>query len=117
MLAIVALLFRNWLFVFWKGFNCSKELQSKFLELELQPYEQESEGFNPAISRRNRVLSIINRRRNYLNKTKETHFVKWLKKLFSKECIFEILLLVIHPFPYYEKEYTFKIINMLGAKD
>lgn len=38
MLAVVALLFRNWLFVFWKGFNDSKELQSKFLELELEPY-------------------------------------------------------------------------------
>jgi hypothetical protein len=37
--------------------------------------------------------------------------------VFSKECIFEILLLIIHPFPYLEEEYTFKILNMLGSKD
>lgn len=38
-------------------------------------------------------------------------------KLFTSECIFEILILVIHPFPNLEEEYTFKIINMLGSKD
>ena len=61
MLAVVALLFRNWLFVFWKGFNDSKELQSKFLELELQPYEEDvgSNEINLELRRRNRVLSII----------------------------------------------------------
>eukprot|EP00347_Sterkiella_histriomuscorum_P010536 403375907 len=116
MLAIVALLFRNWLYVFWRDFNSSKELQSKFLELELQPYEQDGVN-NVEVRRRNRVLSIIRRRKKYLNQTKETHFVKWIKKLFSKECIFEILILIIHPFPYLEEEYTFKILNMLGTKD
>lgn len=80
------------------------------------PYE-EGNFENIEFRRRNRVLSMIRRRRNYLNKTKTTHFAKWLKKVFSRECIFEILLLVIHPFPYVEQEYTFKILNMLGSKD
>lgn len=110
MLAVVALLFRNWLFVFWKGFNDSKELQSKFLELELEPLEEDegsSNKINLELSRRNKVRAIVQRRKKFLDRTKETHFGKWLKKVFSKECIFEIILLIIHPFPYFEKEYTF----------
>ena len=48
---------------------------------------------------------------------KDSHFNKWLKNIFSTSFLFEVVLLVIHPLPYYEKEYTFQILNMLGAKD
>jgi hypothetical protein len=115
-LAVVALFFRNWLFVFWKDFNNSKELQSKLLELELNP-QQGDEPVDPDTMRRNRVLSIIRRRKKFIENNKTSHFSKWLTLIFSTECLFEICLLVIHPFPYLEEEYTFKILNMLGAKD
>lgn len=119
MLAVVSLLFRNWLYVFWKDFNNSKELQSKFLELELEAFETNENNALDHLDghKRNRAMSINKRRKNYLHKTRETHFKKWLKKLCTYECIFEIIVLCIHPFPYLEEEYTFKIINMLGSKD
>lgn len=85
------------------------------LELELLP-ENDSDR-NPEIMRRNRVLSIIRRRKKFIETNKTSHVTKWLKLIFSTECIFEICLLIIHPFPYVEEEYTFKILNMLGAKD
>ena len=67
--------------------------------------------------RRNRVLSIIRRRTKFIEKNKISHFSKWLSLIFSTECLFEVCLLVIHPFPNLEQEYTFKILNMLGTKD
>jgi hypothetical protein len=47
----------------------------------------------------------------------ESNFNKWIKLLFSKKFMFEVMLLAIHPIPYVEKEYPTKILNMLGSKD
>jgi hypothetical protein len=57
------------------------------------------------------------RRKKYIETNKETNFKKWLKILCSPGFIMEFLILVIHPLPYIEYEYTFKILNMLGSKD
>lgn len=48
---------------------------------------------------------------------RDSHFYKWLQTCCTLEFLFEVLILVIHPLPYIDKEYTFNIINMLGSKD
>lgn len=48
---------------------------------------------------------------------KDSYIAKWLKNCLSTEFLFEVLLLIIHPIPQYDKEYTFYILNMLGSKD
>jgi hypothetical protein len=39
-----------------------------------------------------------------------------VRKIFTLECIFEVVILCVHPFPYIEEEYKFKIVNMFGDK-
>jgi hypothetical protein len=68
-------------------------------------------------TRRRRQISLVNRRKNFVEAHKESNFSKWMKKLCTFEFLFEVLILVIHPLPYIEEEYTFKILNMLGSKD
>lgn len=48
---------------------------------------------------------------------KDSPFYKWMVKIFSTEFLVEVLILCIHPLPYYEKEYTVYVINMLTTKD
>lgn len=53
----------------------------------------------------------------HLKFKKDSYAAKWFKNLISTEFLFEVLLLVIHPLPNFDKEYTFYILNMLGSKN
>ena len=116
MLAVIALLIRNWLYIFWKDFHSSKELQAKFMELEIREASDHTagEGFDPR--QRLRQLSLIQRRQKFIESHKVSNFSKWLKKLCTVEFFCEVVILVIHPLPYVEEVYTFKILDMLGSK-
>ena len=117
-LAVISLMIRNWLFIFWKDFNSSKELQAKLMELEIKTFEDNREGFEALEStRRRRQISLVQRRKNFVESHKETNFRKWMKKLCTFEFLFEVAILVVHPLPYVEEIYSFKILNMLGSKD
>ncbi|CDW74107.1 small-conductance calcium-activated potassium channel protein [Stylonychia lemnae] len=127
-LAVVSLLFRNWLYVHWKDFNNSRELQIKFIELEIDQHEQQQSAeqenhdaghqFDQNMKKsRSRVSSLVEKRKKYLVTNKRSNFSKFIRKVFSLECIFEIIILCVHPFPYLEEEYTFQIINMFNEKD
>jgi hypothetical protein len=63
-LAVVSLLIRNWLFIFWKDFDNAKELQIRFLEGDLEPM-QEAQAFADDDTRR-RQKSLIKKRSNYI---------------------------------------------------
>ena len=83
-LAVVSLLFRNWLFIFWKDFTNSKELYEKLLQLDLGKHEEEEDEDQHKVleevvdeKQRRRALSIF-RRRQKLKMNKETHFKKWI---------------------------------------
>ena len=47
---------------------------------------------------------------------KESTLSKWLLQCCSTEFLFEVCILIIHPLPYLDQEYTFNIINMFGDK-
>jgi hypothetical protein len=47
---------------------------------------------------------------------KESNFRKWLKLSLSFEFLFEVTILIVHPLPGIEYQYTFMIIDMFGSK-
>ncbi len=51
-----------------------------------------------------------------VTKKKESHFKKWLNLVFSWKFLIELSLLAIHPFPYFERDYTVDILDMMISK-
>jgi hypothetical protein len=80
-LALVSLIFRNYLLIFWKDFNNPKELQDKLLSLELgkgtEEIEDEDRLNNLNERVRRRALSKIRRKKKFLER-KESIYKKWL---------------------------------------
>ena len=107
LLSVISLLIRNWTYVFWMDFKNAKALQVKFMELQ---------DYNLNTEERARAGDDAPQYKN-IKFQKESHFKKWLEILFSSSFLFEVFLLIIHPLPYYDKEYTFYILNMLSSKD
>lgn len=113
-LALAALLIRNWLYVFWIDFKNSKQLQIKFMELQEYNYnEDEKKSFSTNVQPE-QVEDLGPKKMKF---KKESHIKAWIKKCLSTEFLFEVVILIVHPLPYIEFEYTFFIINMLGSKD
>lgn len=46
----------------------------------------------------------------------ESNFKKWVKLICTKEFAFELVILMIHPFPFVEKEYILLSLDMLITK-
>jgi hypothetical protein len=107
LLSVISLLIRNWTYVFWQDFKNAKALQVKFMELQEYNLNEEERARQGADAPEYKSIKF----------QKESHFKKWCAVIFSLNFLFEVLLLVIHPLPYYEKEYTFMILNMLSSKD
>ena len=113
-LAVISLLIRNWLYVFWIDFKNSKQLQIKYMELQ---------DYNLNEDEKSKLSQSVNETTGEHQTTKkikfkkESHFKAWFLKCFSFEFLFEVMLIIVHPLPYIEYEYQISIINMLSAKD
>ncbi len=98
-LAIVSLLFRMWLYTYWIDYKSSKQFYFKLMELQ-----KNSRDDAPDAKEEQQKFK------------KESNLWKFINLIFSWEFIFEFCILVIHPLPGVEQEYTFEIIDMMSSK-
>ena len=108
-LAFISLLIKNWVYVYWSDFKNSKQVYVKFMELQNYNLNDQERAIADAEGHSEVKFKRIKFK-------KESYVSKWLLHLFSIEFLVEVLILTPHPLPYFEQEYTFKIIDMFATK-
>lgn len=101
-LSIISLIFRNYLYTYWKDFKNSIELQLKLIELDQKSrmpdvvdVDDNTKDTSPPEETFNKVSNLK----------------KWGNTLIQPLFIFEFIILAVHPFPGYDAIYTVKSFN------
>ena len=115
-LALISLLIRNWLYVFWVDFKNSKQLQIKYMELQDYNFNEDEKNQQSMSISLNQTAELHQTTKK-IKFQKESHVKAWILKCLSVEFFFEVFLIVVHPLPYIEYEFQIDIINMLSSKD
>ena len=94
--ALISLLYREWLYTFWKDYKSHKEFYFKLIEMQKKVMDKDSGKYEKGT-------------------VKESSFEKFIENILSLEFFIQVLILIPHPIPY-DVEYTFDIIDMLSTK-
>ncbi len=107
MLAIVSLLFRSWLYIHWQNHKNSVEFQNMLIKMNENFKTKETEtAHGENNSHRLNTEENINLKKeveqNTLKNKGAEQFKKWIRNMCQCSFIFEFMILLIHPIPYYD---------------
>ena len=111
-LALLSLLIRNYLKLYWRDFKNTKKMQLLIMEVEAKINALHNKSPNQTFEE-----DMIPDEEDSLIEKNENYLWEWVKTCFTYEFMFEVIILVVHPIPNVDYEYEFLIINMLSNKN